>query len=278
MSDHLTPEQQELIVGYVLGDLDSEKLKQFRELLKQNPVLEAEVLSLQEALGAMPYGLDAQEPPVELRSRLLAAATPLSTGAGQQRQFPWGRMVGGLAVGVALLLGVQNWQLRQQLASQQANEEAVTAEEYLPRDQEWQAFSEVLADHKNSLTRSQGPVDLATADVAVVRSAYAEKMKLPEMLPQLKKAQLLGGSFCELTQTKGIRLSYKVQNGQTVSLYQLLRSEGFPRISEGELGPPIDITEGPNAFVWGDQDYVYILVGDLPVPQMKQLAPTIQSI
>ncbi len=278
MFESLTPDQQELLAGYALGELDSEELSQVQELFRQYPVLEGEVLHLQGALGALPLGLEIEEPPAELRSRLMASATPLSTGVRRKSSVPWGRIVGGLAVGVSLLLGWQNWQLRQQLAKQQPDDVAITAEESLPPGQERLAFEEVLADHQNSLVRSQGPVDFATQNVAAVRSKYAQRMVLPTALPQLMKAQLLGGSFCELTQTKGIRLSYQVKTGKTVSFYQLLNSEGFPPATPGEIGAPIQVVQESNtlvSYVWKEKDYIYVLVGDLPLQEMRQLALSI---
>ena len=278
MFESLTPDQQELLAGYALGELDSEELSQVQELFRQYPVLEGEVLNLQGALRALPLGLEIEEPPAELRSRLMASATQLSTGVRRKSSVPWGRIVGGLAVGVSLLLGWQNWQLRQQLAKQQPDDVAITAEESLPPGQERLAFEEVLADHQNSLVRSQGPVDFATQNVAAVRSQYAQRMVLPTPLPQLMKAQLLGGSFCELTQTKGIRLSYQVKTGETVSFYQLLNSEGFPPATPGEIGAPIQVVQESNtwvSYVWKEQDYIYVLVGDLPLQEMRQLALSI---
>ena len=58
----LSPQEiQELIAGYVLGDLSSAEAEEFRSLLLQLPELQAEVTSLQEVLAMMPYGLDEAE-------------------------------------------------------------------------------------------------------------------------------------------------------------------------------------------------------------------------
>ncbi|MGF1603100.1 MAG: hypothetical protein ACFCU8_13965 [Thermosynechococcaceae cyanobacterium] len=278
MSNPLTPEQQELIAGYVLGDLEPEELAQFQILLRDQPRIEAEVLSLQTALGAIPFGLEAAEPPGALRSQIIAAALPPRLEVKRRkRRIPWGPMVVSMLTGLVLVLGVQNWHYRQQLA-QQPDKIAITAEEIVPRNQNsfWNSFEEVLADHRHSLIRSQGPVDLATSNIAEIRSVYSGRIKLSEELPHLKKVKLLGGSFCELKNTKGIRLSYQVPTGQTVSFYQLLRSEGFPKANE--VGPLVQVAAGPNVFIWGNQKYIYLLVGDLPVPEMKKIAPVLQAI
>ncbi|PZD74680.1 hypothetical protein C1752_00619 [Acaryochloris thomasi RCC1774] len=278
MFESLTPEQRELMAGYVLGEIDPDELAQVRELLRQYPVLEQEVLSLQDALGAVPLGLETEKPPAELRSRLLTSATPISTGVSKKRSVPWGRMVVALAVGVSVLLGLQNWQLRQQLATRSPKGVSDKSQVSALRIEESLTFEEILLDHQNSLSRSQGPADFATQDIAAVRSKYASRFELPTQLPQLQKAQLLGGSFCELSQIKGIRFSYRVKTGETLSFYQLTRSEGLLERLDADSEQPVLVSEEPNTFIWDDQNYLYILVGDLPASEMRQLAPSTQSI
>lgn len=278
MFESLTPEQQELMAGYVLGELDPEEFAQVRELLRQYPVLEQEALNLQDALGVMPLGLEPEEPPAELRTRLLASATPIATGVSQKLSVPWGRIVGGLAVGVSVLLGWQNWQLRQQLATRPSHPVSDPSQGSTPRPGESLTLAKVLLDHQNSLSRSQGPADFATQDIAAVRSKYASRFALPTQLPQLQNAQLLGGSFCELSQIKGIRFSYRVSTGETVSFYQLTRSQGLLKYLEADAEQPVLVAQQPNTFIWDDQDYIYVLVGDLPVPEMRQLAPATQAV
>lgn len=263
MSEHLTPEQRELVAGYVLGDLEPEELERFQVLLHDHPGVEAEVLNLQEALGMMPYGLASPEVPAVLKSNILGAATRPTKK--QQHNIRWGWWVSGLAAAVAIALGIQNWQLRHQLTQQQPALSDTAS-------YNWQDFAEVLADHRKSLTRHQGPADLATQNIAEVRSAYAQQMALPTELPQLQQAQLLGGSFCdELSQTKGLRLSYQIPSGATVSFYQLLQSDHLPAVNES--GEVLQNAEGLNVIVWGTQDYLYLLVGDAPLLEMQQLRP-----
>ena len=276
MSESLSPEQQELMAGYVLGDLDPDERATFQTLLLASPELEAEVLSLQEALGMMPLGLAVQEPPDALRNRILAVAVPQPSPIRKRwkRSVSWSVWVGSLAVGIAIILGWQNWQLRQQLAMRQPGSVEVLSADVLPSG--WENLEEVLADHRNALTRSQGPADLATQSVAEVRSEYARRMVLPAQLPQLVKAHLLGGSFCELSRTQGIRLSYQTPAGEIVSFYQLMRSETLSQPSGTEM--TLSMVKGPNVLVGGDQDYVYVLVGDVSVSEMWQLTATIPSI
>ena len=284
-SESSASEYQELLAGYVLGDLTPEELTQVQNLLRQDPAVDVEIQALQEALGALPLGLDVEEPPAPLKARILEAAGALPQTMAVEHgghpkprrslQLKWGRLITGLAVTGAIALGVQNWQLRQQLAQTPSYKIAITSEETLPREA-WQSFSEVLLDHQNSLTRSQGPVDFATQDVAEVRSQYSQRISLSTNFPELSKAKLLGGSFCELSKTQGIRLSYKVSAGKMISFYQLKR-QGFS-LDISETPMPIQVFEGPNGLVWGDQDYVYVLVGEVAMPTMRQLMRSLRSV
>lgn len=276
MSNPLAPEHQELMAGYVLGDLSPEEQAQVQALLEQNSSLAGEVRSLQEALDLIPLGLALESPPATLRTQLLASVAPQASKPVKlrRRSLPGLRWASICAVGLAIALGFQNWQLRQQLAMRPSENGSILSAQGLP--QGWQGFAEILADHRNSLTRSQGPVDFATQDVAQVRSEYAQRMVLPSQLPQLVQAQLLGGSFCELEHTRGIRLSYQVSTGETVSFYQLLRSQSLPQTNGVEM--TLKIKQGPNFVVWETSDYVFALVGEIPVPDLWQLAPQRSSI
>lgn len=305
VSNSLSPEHQELLAGYVLGDLDPEEMIVVQELLRNAPHLEQEVVNLQEALGAIPLALDPQQPPENLKDRILVAAD-LSTSsvdsatvdsatvdsetiqASQRRslwkKITWGKIVTGIAVAGAIALGLQNLQLRQQLAQTENQPykiavNAVDSDEGLPQET-WQSFTEVLQDHQQSVTRDQGPVDFASQDVAAVRSQYSQRIALSDTFPELKKAKLLGGSFCELSKTQGIRLSYKVPGQNTeenmISFYQLNR-KGFS-LDITETPMPIQVFDGPNGLVWGDRNYVYVLVGEVSMDTIRQLRRSLQSI
>ena len=109
-----------------------------------------------------------------------------------------------------------------------------------------------------------------------MRQQYGERVDMSGKFPELKRAKLLGGSFCELSKTEGVRLSYKVSAGQTISFYRLDR-EGFSlKISDRPM--PIQMFEGPNGLVWGDRDYVYVLVGEVPMGTIRQLWRSLDSV
>lgn len=65
---------QELMAGYVLGDLSSQEAETFKRLLESDPDLILEVNQFQEVLALMPYALPEQDPPEHLRSAILDAA------------------------------------------------------------------------------------------------------------------------------------------------------------------------------------------------------------
>lgn len=130
MTDPLSPELIEaLMAGYVLDDLAPEEAEQFHRLLAENPDLIVEVKRLQEALDVLPYALPEVEPPPRLRESILEAT---ATEPSWPR-IPWGKILAGTAAILALLLGWDNYRLRQQLAqrqpdrNQQENQEEVIA-------------------------------------------------------------------------------------------------------------------------------------------------------
>jgi hypothetical protein len=105
--------ERELAAGYVLGDLDATELAQFEALLQQNPALEAEVQSLQSSLHLLPHGLEVQTPPPQLGDRILAAYT--LSAVPSRRSIPLAAWLAAISLLSALLLGMDNWQLRRQL-------------------------------------------------------------------------------------------------------------------------------------------------------------------
>lgn len=118
MTGPLSPEQiEELMAGYVLGDLSPEETEQLRQLTAKNPQLAAEINGLQETLELLPYALPEVEPPTHLRSAILEAASvkikpnPLK----KLSRLPWTGIVASVAALLALALGLDNYRLRQAL-------------------------------------------------------------------------------------------------------------------------------------------------------------------
>ncbi|MBD2255974.1 anti-sigma factor [Pseudanabaena sp. FACHB-2040] len=121
MTPSLRPDNwQELLAGYVLGDLDPEELAQVQQLLADHPELGDEVRSLQATFDTLPYALEPQAPPPPLRSRIMAAAqsVPAAPPVIRSPNRRW-RLVPWLGVGWAVTalalaaLAVDNYRLRQ---------------------------------------------------------------------------------------------------------------------------------------------------------------------
>ena len=75
---HNWQQRQELLAGYVLGDLTPEEVAEVNQLLVSHPELREEVKHLQEILGLLPFALPEDEPSQKLGSQILQAATEVS--------------------------------------------------------------------------------------------------------------------------------------------------------------------------------------------------------
>ena len=103
---------EEILAGYVLGDLDEVELIWLNEQLTANPQLREQVSQLESTLNLMPYGLPEDIPQSNLRSQILAQAK--SKPADSKRN--WGWIISAVTAAGALLLGINNFGLRQQIA------------------------------------------------------------------------------------------------------------------------------------------------------------------
>lgn len=115
MTEPLTPKAIEtLAAGYVVGDLDRAEVAAFEQLLAENPALVAEVNQLQATLDQTVHGLNSVEPPPHLRSAILdAATTTVQPFQRKQSRLPWRTVMGSVAALLILVLGVDNYRLRQ---------------------------------------------------------------------------------------------------------------------------------------------------------------------
>ncbi len=114
-------ELQELIAGYVLGDLSSMEAENFQQLLAVYPEIADEVNRLQEVLAAIPYGLADSEPSPNLKLAILESAlhpTPQPTATKKYSSHL--RIWGGIVALVTIALGIDNYTVRHRLAAVQA--------------------------------------------------------------------------------------------------------------------------------------------------------------
>ncbi len=130
MAEPIDPESsypdhwQELMAGYVLGNLTPEEAEELQQLLSAHPELGEEMHSLQNVLAVMPYALPEVQPAASVRSRILTAAqnqedqiVPIRQRDRRPSMTLWG---GSIAAILAVAIGLDNLNLRQQLATTQA--------------------------------------------------------------------------------------------------------------------------------------------------------------
>lgn len=152
MTGPLLPERiEELMAGFVLGNLSSEEAEEFTQLLTEHPELEIEVQRLQEILEVMPYALPEVAPPPNLRQSILdtalaesqadalTAPEPLSASKKPNRAL-WRRLKGsprqwtGIICGAAsllvLALALENYQIRLQVSKMQAKVARLASDNY----------------------------------------------------------------------------------------------------------------------------------------------------
>lgn len=142
MSQALSDEEMTLIAGYVLKDLSPEEEAQFEQMLRYSPALQAEVDLMQASFTLLPHALSKVAPPPHLEDKILAAnaiatnrpaiASQLegAVRAPRQRQhsISWSKLLAGVAILTALLLGADNLRLRQELGvATKADPERVAA-------------------------------------------------------------------------------------------------------------------------------------------------------
>ena len=137
MTEPLLPERlEELIAGYVLSNLSSQEAEELKQLMKEQPELAQEVARLQEVLEFIPLALPDVAPPQHLRSAILEIASDNKIGSknpetsGQPNPLPiteikrsrqrWSWIVGSAAALLALALGLDNYRIRQQMTTLEA--------------------------------------------------------------------------------------------------------------------------------------------------------------
>lgn len=121
------PQQlQDLLAGYVMGDLTAEEEARVNQLLENNPELLTELHRLQSTLAMLPLSLPVSSPPQQLETRILQAAQAQRSPARRSRtgirpiRIPlWWLVVGSAAVLIAGL-GIENHRLNRQLTAAQA--------------------------------------------------------------------------------------------------------------------------------------------------------------
>ncbi|MBV8887305.1 MAG: anti-sigma factor [Chroococcidiopsidaceae cyanobacterium CP_BM_RX_35] len=113
---------EELMAGYVLSNLSPEEAEELRQILAAHPELNTEVYHLQEVLELLPYALPEVALPSHLRSALLEAVNaPVKQQPTPKRiSWFWSKTAISFAALLVLVLGLDNYRLRQQVNFVQA--------------------------------------------------------------------------------------------------------------------------------------------------------------
>ena len=126
----------ELLAGYVLGDLTPEEAAQVKQYLDAHPQRVAEVKALQATLSLLPLALPETSLSPRLSADLAQAAenlvTQITQKASLQRQTPWRRWtVAAAGIGAIFLtlgLGYDGYRLRKELSIAQTTLQQQSAE------------------------------------------------------------------------------------------------------------------------------------------------------
>ena len=158
--NHQSHNLEEILAGYVLGDLDEAELAWFNQQLAANPHLREQVTQLESTLSLMPYGLpkNVSESNLDLRSQILAQAQPKTV----YPKYRWSWTIAGITTVGALLLGINNLGLRQQIA--------ITED----RLQQQQEFISLLRQPNNRLVALRANDDAITTSGSLFISPHSD--------------------------------------------------------------------------------------------------------
>jgi anti-sigma-K factor RskA len=181
MTEYKYPQEwEELLAGYVLGDLEPEEVTAMQEIIVNHPEIITEIDRLQETLAILPLGLSPSYPSETLRDRLASVAIPqfvessitaaANTGLKKStnRQNIWKLVsigLGSISAIALIALGIDNYQMRQQIATNQV---------------ELQKYKQAIAllqggDNRMIPLKGMGATPAATGSVMI---APSEKMAM----------------------------------------------------------------------------------------------------
>ncbi len=164
---------EELLAGYVLGNLDEEELIWLNQQLLSDPSLRVQISELESALTLMSSTLPADVPQNDLRSQILQRL-PAKTFAFKSSRWLW--IISVFSALLAVCLGVNNFSLRQQI---------VLKDNYVAQQQK---LVSLLLQPDNRLVSLQGSNQVETASGSLFLSPVSKTAVLA-----LKNLQPLSG-------------------------------------------------------------------------------------
>lgn len=183
-------EWEELLAGYVLGDLTTEEVTQMQQLIAEHPEIIQEIDRLQETLALLPLSLKASHPAPNLRDRIAAAAIPVAENFTnnivdslapevrqvQRRQNFWkllGIGLGSISAIAIVGLGFDNYQMRQQIAT-----DRIELHKYK------QAIAQLQAsDNRMISLKGMGAIPAATGSVTIAPMEKTAMIDIQNLMP-----------------------------------------------------------------------------------------------
>jgi len=188
-------EWEELLAGYVLGDLTTEEVTEMQQLIIDHPEIIQEIDRLQETLALLPLSLNAAHPSPNLRDRIAAAAIPVAenvtnadpldplanplvseTKPAPRRRNLWkllGIGLGSISAIAIVGLGFDNYQMRQQIATNQI---------------ELQKYKQAIAllqasDNRMISLKGMGAIPAATGSVMIAPMEKTAMINIQNLMP-----------------------------------------------------------------------------------------------
>jgi hypothetical protein len=221
MTQPITDQDRALAAGYVLGDLTADELTLFEQQLQQNSDLQAEVDALEASLRLLPQALPVIQPPPLLQAKIMAAiaqaspevqvvATPQAlpitesalqnsapTGFAQtepqfstRSRIPWGKILAAVSTLIALILGVSNLRLRQDLSIAQADSARLQQELGIAQKASPERIAAILQRPKSRLIALRGKGNTAAGTLLFTPGRWQEVIISLGNLPPLPPEQV----------------------------------------------------------------------------------------
>ena len=115
-NNHDSQKLDEILAGYVLGNLDEGELAWLNRELAANPQLREKINQLEATLTLMPYSLPEDVPNSHLRDKILARVRPKYHQFKSFNRLIW--IISAVTAFSTLWLGINNYSLRKQIAVQ----------------------------------------------------------------------------------------------------------------------------------------------------------------
>ncbi|EAV41067.1 Predicted transmembrane transcriptional regulator [Stappia aggregata IAM 12614] len=243
-SQAVPPIAEEDLVRYIDNELPAERRREVEAYLKENPEAAAWVEADRQIA-------------VSLRTAYsrVKAEPPSLVEPSRGRWLPRTGIAASIAA--ALLVGVfAGWSLKPE-AGQPGQQPFLT---------------DALTAHRTFTVEVAHPVEVAASDQRHLATWLGNRLNHPFRIPDLRVAglTLMGGRLLPSGIDPAAQLMYDDEDGKRVTVYLRRGVDGEPKFQFVKSG-----TE--QAFFWSDTAFTYAVTGDMPRPELLNLAHLIQT-